>query len=331
MKISVIIPCYNAEDQIRDCIDCLLCQTIGLQHLEIICIDDKSTDHTLDILMEYEEKYPEQLLLLPLEQNGKQGNARNMGLQYASGDFVTFLDSDDYLASDALRHMYECMQKQPCDFVECDYTQTQSKHPGRQETAAQAEQSDPRIFDMRDRRTKCIYILQRGWQTRVWGRLFRREFLTEHQILFPTDCFMEDIYFEELCMLYAETIVHLPIAYYFYHINPQGTMQSDKILNYYMDTPKVQNMTTERAISENLLDDCLAEFQVLHFSKAVVEPLSRMQQDSRFYKEENIKKIRESILYYFPDIIQNPYILRDPSPNIQHYRHVLEGNPLFTE
>lgn len=325
MKISVIIPCYNAQDQIRRCIDCLLRQTVGLQQLEIICIDDKSTDHTLDILMEYEAKYPEQILLLPLEQNGKQGNARNIGMQYASGDFITFLDSDDALAADALRHMWECMQKYPCDFVECDYLQTRSHETD----DVPPVQKEPQIFNMRDNRTKRIYIMQRGWQTRVWGRLFRRDFLTEHQILFPTGLFMEDIYFEELCMLYAQTIVCLPIAYYFYHINPEGTMQSDNILNYYMDTPKVQNMTTERAIAEHLLDDCLAEYQVLHFSKAVVEPFSRMQQDSRFYMEENIKKIRESIRGYFPDITQNPYIMRDPSPNIQHFRRVLEGTPLY--
>ena len=95
--ISVIIPCYNVEKYIDRCLTSLERQTVGMDSLEIICLDDKSADGTLDKLHEWEKKYPENICIVELPDNGRQGRARNIGLEYATCEWVAFIDSDDWV------------------------------------------------------------------------------------------------------------------------------------------------------------------------------------------------------------------------------------------
>ena len=317
-KISVIIPCYNVEDRVGKCLDSILHQTIQTADLEIICVDDKSDDATVSVLMEYEAKYSEQIMLVLLEKNGKQGNARNVGMTYASGEYIFFVDSDDEIAPETLDVMYAWMKKSPCDYVECEY-QTVGTEAERTVNVRGSET----VVDSSDPVSRRRYVLQQGWKSHVVGKLYRKDFLQEHQIYFPTDIFMEDVYFSELCMLYANRIVYLPIVYYFYIINYSGTMLSEKIIDYYMDTPKVQNMTTERVLLERLSNGCELEYQMLHFSKAFAEPIERMRRDKRFYNSENIAWLKEKIFFYFPEILQNPYMAQDTSETMSFYKNIL--------
>ena len=94
-KISIIIPCYNAQQYLDRCLLSLVNQTIDLDKLEIICVNDASTDGTWDKLCSWESRYPENFLLVDCEKNGKLGRARNIGLSYATGDYIAFLDADD--------------------------------------------------------------------------------------------------------------------------------------------------------------------------------------------------------------------------------------------
>lgn len=321
--ISVIVPCYNVSSYLDRCINSLINQTIGYEHLEMIFINDASTDNTLNLLLDYEKKYEENIVVINCEENGKQGTARNIGLQYATTKYISFLDSDDELHPDALKCMYDSMQRHSCDFVKCDYKQVYSE-ADKGSTLYAEEQH----MDMSDIGTKRRYILEHGWQTGPCGKLYSKEFLEQHAIFFPQNITMEDVYFSELCMLYATNITYIPIPYYYYYYNPNGTMFSDKMLSYYMDTPKVQNMIAERAIEEHILEDCILEFEVLHFVKACLEPLDRMLTDKRYYNEDNIKYIREKINIYFPNIAENPYLLQDKSPKILHYLEIIRGGNL---
>lgn len=317
-KISVIIPCYNVEDRVGGCLDSILRQTLKTADLEIICVDDKSTDATVSVLMEYEAKYSEQIMLVLLEENGKQGNARNVGMTYASGEYIFFVDSDDEIAPETLDTMYTWMKKSPCDYVECEYQTVEAEA----ERTVNVYESET-VVDPSDPVSRRRYVLQQGWKSHIWGKLYRKDFLREHQIYFPTDIFMEDVYFSELCMLYASRIVCLPTAYYFYIINHSGTMLSEKIVDYYMDTPKMQNAATERVLAEQLSDGCELEYQMLHFSKAFAEPIERMRRDKHFYNPENITWLKEKVLFYFPEILQNPYMMQDTSETMSFYKNIL--------
>ena len=116
-KINVIIPCYNVEHYIDRCLASVVEQTIGLDKLEIICVNDASTDGTWNKLSAWKKRYPQTFMLINCPQNGAQGKARNIGLSHASGSYITFLDADDWLEKDAYERSYQAMKAYNCDIV----------------------------------------------------------------------------------------------------------------------------------------------------------------------------------------------------------------------
>lgn len=108
-KVSVIIPCFNATKYLPKCFMSLVQQTIGISQIELIFVDDASTDDgsTWNMLQEFERAYPESIMILKLEENMRQGGARNIALQYATGEYIAFVDADDFVADNFLLETYE--------------------------------------------------------------------------------------------------------------------------------------------------------------------------------------------------------------------------------
>lgn len=117
IKVSVIVPVYNVEEYIGKCIESLVNQT--LEDIEIIAIDDDSTDKSAKIIKEYMKKYPQ--IQYYKKENGGLSDARNYGLQYATGKYIGFVDSDDYIHIDMYKKMYEKAKKDDSDIVECNF------------------------------------------------------------------------------------------------------------------------------------------------------------------------------------------------------------------
>lgn len=117
-KISIIVPCYNAEKYIAACIESIFAQTVPLEMLEMIFIDDVSTDRTCQIIKSYEERYPENILLIECEKNAGLEAARNIGLQYATGDYIIFVDADEFIKKDMVQKQYEKMALYQYDIIE---------------------------------------------------------------------------------------------------------------------------------------------------------------------------------------------------------------------
>ena len=100
-RISVIIPVCNGEKYLRECFDSIVNQTLGIKNIEVIVVDDSSTDNSVDVINEYVSNYPSSFKLIKQEPNQGSGPARNLGLKHVTNDFVTFLDCDDYISLDA--------------------------------------------------------------------------------------------------------------------------------------------------------------------------------------------------------------------------------------
>ena len=301
--ISIIIPCYNVSDKLRRCLDSLVNQTISSARLEIICVDDKSTDNTLEILMEYERKYPDNFMIIPLEENRKQGYARNIALSYASGDYIMYIDSDDVISANALELMYTRIKAIGCDVLECGF-----KFVYGNADFSIEKNGKPLILDMTNAKNKKYYLLNRGWKTAPWGRLYKKSLLTENSISFVEGRFMEDIYFSEMLMCHMKTYAYMPDTLYFYCVNPDGTMVGKNIIHHYMDTAIVQNAVLDYIETTHKFDDCPEELEYLYFSKAFAEPIGRMWRDKRFFSFENYNYARNEVLKRFPNISKNKYI-----------------------
>ena len=118
---SIIVPCYNVEKYIDRCFESLKRQTIGIEQMEIIFVDDASADHTWDRLCEIEKQYPDNVILVHCIDNGRQGKARNIGMAYATSDYVGFVDSDDWVEPDMYEIMLGEMIKNDRDIVYCKF------------------------------------------------------------------------------------------------------------------------------------------------------------------------------------------------------------------
>jgi len=111
--VSVIIPVYKVEEYLRECLDSVVNQT--LDNIEIICVDDGSPDHSADIVLEYTEKYPNVKLIR--KENGGLSSARNAGLDVATGEYVYFLDSDDYIEPDMLLNLLNLAEQNNLEII----------------------------------------------------------------------------------------------------------------------------------------------------------------------------------------------------------------------
>jgi glycosyltransferase involved in cell wall biosynthesis len=117
-KVSVIVPFYNVGRYIEKCLDSLVNQT--LEDIEIILINDGSQDNSYQIAKDYEKKYPNKIKSYE-KPNGGLGDARNFGINYATGEYIAFLDSDDYVEHTMYEEMYEVANREFADMVECDF------------------------------------------------------------------------------------------------------------------------------------------------------------------------------------------------------------------
>ena len=114
IKISVIVPVYNVEDYLKECLDSIINQT--LKEIEILCIDDCGTDNSIDILREYSKK-DDRIRIISHKENKGLGPARNTGIKESKGEYISFIDSDDYISRDYLENLYNTIIKYDTDIV----------------------------------------------------------------------------------------------------------------------------------------------------------------------------------------------------------------------
>lgn len=183
--VSVIVPVYNMEKYLEECVCSLAEQT--LPGIELIFVDDGSTDASPRILENYREKYPERIRVIT-QPNGGQGSARNTGIRAARGEYVGFVDADDYVDRRMYAAVYTKAVSDDLDLVECDFHYVEE--------------------DGREKRSYGTVA--------PWNKLIRRRILTEHGILFPEGCIYEDTSFYLKLLPYVRKQAKM-LGVYVYH------------------------------------------------------------------------------------------------------------------
>lgn len=202
IKISVVVPIFNAAAFLRPALDSILDQT--LREIEIICVDDGSTDASLKIVKEYQAR--DSRIRIVTQNNAGPGMARNNGLRRARGEYIAFLDADDFFALKFLERMYETAVEGDLDIVVCDYDLYYSSNAKFRKNVVGEEQNllvPGKVTSKKDFPDQ-IFQLTDGY---VWSKLFRRSFLLEKKIVFPEALRMfEDVYFVVTSLSLAERI-----------------------------------------------------------------------------------------------------------------------------
>ena len=170
--VSVIVPVYNVSQYLDQCLDSLVNQT--LRDIEIICVNDASTDNSLEILRSW-EKRDERIKVIDSPENGRQGRARNIGIKAAVGEFLGFVDSDDYVSKDCYQTLVESSEK--CDIVT-------AKSYMKFDMTYEYPISQFKIsVDLSNQESIKRYIAAYG--CRLWCSIFRRSYFIENRFEFP--------------------------------------------------------------------------------------------------------------------------------------------------
>ncbi len=222
-KISIIIPCYNVEKYIDRCLTSVIDQSIGLDNLEIICIDDCSTDKTLDRLLAWEDKYSENILIVKHDFNLGQSTARNSGLKYASCDYVAFIDADDWVEKDYIKSMHDIAFSGDYDLVQCEFIRDSSETLS-YDTAASSEELTGESFTVTDTDFRKKIITNKIISSNAPFKLIKRSVITDNSISFYDGLFYEDIAFGLLLSLYSNKIYLLHRRLYHYYVNSSSTV-----------------------------------------------------------------------------------------------------------
>jgi glycosyltransferase involved in cell wall biosynthesis len=244
MKFSIIIPVYNIEKYLEQCLDSVLNQ--GFVDYELICINDGSTDGSGEILEKYAEKYPQ--LVLINQPNQGMSLARNAGIKAAKGEYILFLDSDDSLTSDALFILQKHIQKEDMLCFNAKRFIENEQREDCEEGFSDAGLTGWEYFNKYALRQRKIHFVV------VWQRAYKREFLLQNQLLFqPGIMRAEDNLFTYHACYCAHSVAIIPDILYSYRIR-EASITTTKSAKYEEDSFKVLLMLSEFFISKKDID-----------------------------------------------------------------------------
>ena len=206
IKVSVIIPIYNAYDYLRPALDSVVYQT--LREIEIICIDDGSTDRSLEILKEYQKN--DDRVRIVTEANAGPGIARNNGLGRARGEYIAFLDADDFYEPNFLELLYEkaCSENLDIAISGFDIYNSQRAIFTRTEEAEHLEIYEGGAVTSKSQNPNEILSSTAG---SAWNKMFRRSFIIDKELKFLPDVkTYEDVYFTVSALSLAERVARVP-------------------------------------------------------------------------------------------------------------------------
>lgn len=298
--ISVIIPCYNVESYIKRTINSLVNQTIGMNKMQIIFIDDASTDNTLYYLKKMESDYPEQVYIIPLEHNMGQGKARNIGFLYAEAPYIAYLDADDWIEPDMYEKMLYAAETTKAEVITCRYDRPKDdKDKMKRE---KGEQDRYFILDSLEKRN--IFLAYYRLDVMCWNKMIRKEFIERVNLYFPEEVKYEDNFWGIWLYLNVETVYVIGECFYHWYINPKSTVRNG--MENLLNRIEVQVQLLSRCRETGIIREYKDMIEYNFYDKMFVETIFYLFQ----YNMADIKliqKIKELLLKETNDILSNPY------------------------
>lgn len=212
-KVSVIVPIYNVEKYLKKCIESIINQTIGFEeNIQLILVDDNSSDKSFSIAEKYAEKYPKNVLLMKLEKNsGSGGRPRNVGIDNAKGKYLMFSDADDFFALDAFEVMYNAIEEKKADFIVSNWNYTDFKGNPWEKPVFDPDRFQDFKLSITDY-SDSFYVMNSSMSNKI----FRRSFIEKNEIRCLEDVPGEDTYFSMNAFLNAKNVYYIKNIIYFY-------------------------------------------------------------------------------------------------------------------
>ena len=284
VKVSIIIPVYNMEQYLRQCLDSIAVQTLA--DIEIICIDDCSTDSSLSILNEYAQK-DSRFIVVEQEFNQGQGAARNKGIELAKGEYIGFVDPDDWLDANMYEKMYNQAKTLDSEVVMCNlkmYRESENKY-----FDAQFIRNANEDFSFDYPEYPVNVNLDRHYIDDMllvsphycWNKIYNRDFIINNNIKFSMHRSYQDVIFVLLVLLLAKKVSYTDEILYFYRVHLSSvTRQKSSRANMFIDIcGYILNILKELNIYEKLQ---------LNFETFVVMYSKRSNKDAETFVRKNL-------------------------------------------
>ena len=242
-KISIIVPVYNVEIYIDKCLKTLTEQT--LRDIEIIIVNDGSLDKSEEIIEKYVKENPTKIKYYEKE-NGGLSSARNYGLEYATGEYIAFLDSDDYVETNMYEEMYNLAKKENADMVECDFIWEW--------------EYGKKIFDKR-REYKTKEEMMKKPRVVAWNKIYKRKIINKYKIRFPEGLIYEDMEFFYKLLPHLNKISY--INKYFVHYTQREDSITNKQTQKVEDIFKILDSIFDYYIDQNLYNKYKKELKYM--------------------------------------------------------------------
>lgn len=300
MQLSIIVPVYNmtAEQKLNQCLDSLLAQTV--KDYEIIAVDDASTDDSLKVLYEYREKYPDRIKVVESEKNHRQGGAKNRGLEKAQGEWIGFIDSDDWITPDMYEKLLDKAINTGADLVGCDYSLVNgyTMEPG--QIVINNDNNQTGVLD----EEKHKRMLLRSGSMVV--KIYKHEIIRKNNLDFPEDIFYEDNCASPLWSLYFHHFERVEEPLYFYRTVADSTTHHvtwEKCLDRMKAGELFLQECKDRGFYDDYRDEIEYRFTELYYGTT----LFSYMYSGRKQKLKHTKLLRDRMKELAPDFQENPY------------------------
>ena len=289
IKVSVIVPIYNVENYIKKCLESLVNQT--LNELQIILVNDGSKDKSGNIAKEYADKFPEKIIYLE-KKNGGLSDARNFGIPYAKGEYIAFLDSDDYIDLNAYETMYNKAIEEDSDLVECNFIWEYDNKI----------KKDVRI-EYSNKKEMLAFI-----RVVAWNKLIKRKLIVDKNILFPKGLRYEDVEFTYKLLPFVNKVsfVNDFFVHYMQRKDSIANVQNEKTSQIFDILNNVLNFYKEN----NLYDEYKQELEYNYARYLLCSSLKRMSKiPDKNVRKKLIKESWELLNKTFPEWRKN-YLIK---------------------
>lgn len=219
-KVSIIIPMFNSKVTLDECLNSIVNQSI-FNDLEVIIVDDASTDNSCELAEQYEQSYPDNILLIKLTENVGPGAARNIALTYASGKYIGFVDSDDAIAPTMYEELFDKAIQNDADFVDSGFYSQQTD-------SAILYTSDELAGNLDDKKRSELLI--HGGYTVT--KIFKHDFLNRYSIRFREVYVLEDFDFLAEIIARANRVSNVKKIFYIYRDRQDSLSKTVNLISY---------------------------------------------------------------------------------------------------
>lgn len=284
-KISIIIPIFNAEKYLKKCLNSI--QSQSLDDIEIICIDDGSNDNSLSILKEYAKD--DNRFKIYVEENKGPGAARNYGIKKAKGNYILFVDSDDWIEKNTLEEIYKTAINNKSDIVLFNSIEFRPNNTQHKRVYINNKKTDYAHFSFNYKYDKKLVM--NSYLT-IWSKLHRTDFLRENNILFFESNLFEDVLFHIQTMIKAKNISYNPNFYYNYRRTELNTRQNNSIKS----KNNLMIFDIFKEIEELLIENnVMHDLEINYFIFKLTEMENIINNTNDKYKDESLNKIKNNL------------------------------------